>query len=89
MDATTALLRHALCAPARTSSATAETASLAAAVQGLHGMQRLVVSLYYVEGLRLPEIALVLELSELEVAHLHTQALASLGAGNPAHRHAA
>lgn len=88
MDAMNTALRTTPGAPARTPSA-AEAAPLAAAIQGLHGMQRLVVTLYYVEGLRLPEIALVLELGELEVAHLYTQALAALGAAPPAQRHAA
>ncbi|HEX6039202.1 hypothetical protein [Longimicrobium sp.] len=88
MDATTATPRDTLSTPARTPSA-ADTASLAAAIQGLGGMQRLVVSLYYMEGLRLPEIALVLELGELEVAHLYGQALAALGLARPAQRHAA
>lgn len=75
--------------PARAASVPSETASLATAIQGLHGMQRLVMCLYYVEGLKLPEIALVLELGELEVAQLYTQALASLGMARPAQLHAA
>ena len=86
MDAMTTPFRDAVCPPARTVSATADTVSLAAAIQGL---QRVVVSLHYAEGLRLPEIAVVLELSELEVAHLFAQALSSLGAAPAAHRHAA
>jgi DNA-directed RNA polymerase specialized sigma subunit len=88
MNTMTAAARETLCTPARATAAP-EAASLAAAIQELHGMQRLVVTLYYVEGLRLPEIALVLELSELEVAHFYTQAITALGGSAPAHRQAA
>ena len=66
------------------------TAPTADALLALKGLERVVVSLYYVEGLRLPEIALVLDLGEVEVARLYARALASLRAAEPvAHRQAA
>lgn len=90
MDAMTAARHETPRTPVLAPAAAADAASLAAAIQALHGMQRLVVSLCYGEGLRLPEVALVLEMSEIEVAQLYAQALATLrGEPGAAYRHAA
>ena len=42
--------------------------------------EKLVLSLYYLEDLRLKEIALILEVSESRVSQIHTQALQRLTA---------
>lgn len=65
-------------------------AQLTNAIQSLNGLERLVVSLYYKEGLRLPEIGLVLGLGELEVTQVYSHALAALrGESVPARKQAA
>jgi DNA-directed RNA polymerase specialized sigma subunit len=77
--------------PSRAHAGAADAAAqLTNAIQSLGGLERLVVSLYYKEGLRLPEIGLVLGLGELEVTQIHAQALAALRAESiPARRQAA
>jgi len=52
--------------------------SFGGAIRRLRAPERLVLTLYYHEGLRLPEIALVLEMAEAQAAQLYTQALAAL-----------
>lgn len=53
---------------------------VAAAVETLPGRQRLVLSLYYVEDLRLREIGEMLGVTESRVCQLHTAALRALRA---------
>jgi DNA-directed RNA polymerase specialized sigma subunit len=76
---------------ARTPGADTEAiVALANAVQALPTLERLVMSLYYEQGLRVHEIAVVLELGELEVAHIYAQAFAALREEmRPAQRQAA
>lgn len=54
--------------------------ALASAVTGLPEKEKLMMSLYYTEGLNLKEIGLVLGVSESRVSQLHGQALARLRA---------
>jgi RNA polymerase sigma factor for flagellar operon FliA len=53
---------------------------LVRAIDGLPEREKLVLSLYYDEGLNLKEIGAVLEVSESRVSQLHSQALARLRA---------
>lgn len=65
-------------------------AAIADAIRQLDGLERVVVSLYCMEGLRLPQIAQVLDLDEVEVTRLYTRAMAYIRtAGLLAQRHAA
>ena len=52
--------------------------ALAQAVNELPEKEQIMMSLYYVEGLNLKEIGLVLEVSESRVSQIHGQALARL-----------
>lgn len=49
--------------------------SLAKSIDKLPEKERLVVSLYYYEGLTLKEISLILKLSEARISQLHTKAI--------------
>ncbi|SDF39538.1 FliA/WhiG family RNA polymerase sigma factor [Sporolituus thermophilus] len=49
--------------------------TLAKAIDRLPEKERLVISLYYYEGLTLKEISLVLKLSEARISQLHTKAI--------------
>ena len=55
-------------------------ASLAQAIDGLPEREKLVMSLYYTEGLNLKEIGAVLKVTESRVCQLHGQALVRLKA---------
>ena len=55
-------------------------ASLAQAIEGLPEREKLVMSLYYTEGLNLKEIGAVLKVTESRVCQLHGQALVRLKA---------
>jgi RNA polymerase sigma factor for flagellar operon FliA len=55
-------------------------ASLAQAIDALPERERLVMSLYYTEGLNLKEIGAVLKVTESRVCQLHGQALVRLKA---------
>jgi RNA polymerase sigma factor for flagellar operon FliA len=55
-------------------------AHVAELIDGLPEREKLVLSLYYDEGLNLKEIGMVLEVSESRVSQLHTQALTRLRA---------
>ncbi len=55
-----------------------ERQELAEAISGLSERERLVLTLYYYEGLTLKEIGAVLEISESRVCQLHTKAIARL-----------
>jgi RNA polymerase sigma factor for flagellar operon FliA len=55
-------------------------ASLAQAIEGLPERERLVMSLYYSEGLNLKEIGAVLKVTESRACQLHGQALVRLKA---------
>ena len=49
--------------------------TLAGAIEKLPEKERIVVSLYYYEGLTLKEISLILKLSEARISQLHTKAV--------------
>ena len=49
--------------------------TLASAIENLPEKERIVVSLYYYEGLTLKEISLILKLSEARISQLHTKAI--------------
>jgi RNA polymerase sigma factor FliA len=55
-------------------------ASLAQAIEGLPEREKLVMSLYYTDGLNLKEIGAVLKVTESRVCQLHGQALVRLKA---------
>ncbi len=50
-------------------------ATLAKAIERLPEKERLVVTLYYYEGLTLKEISLILKLTEARISQLHTKAI--------------
>jgi RNA polymerase sigma factor for flagellar operon FliA len=50
-------------------------ATLAKAIEKLTEKERLVVTLYYYEGLTLKEISLILKLTEARISQLHTKAI--------------
>src|SRR5258708_11975377 len=54
--------------------------ALAQAIDGLPERERLVMSLYYTDGLNLKEIGAVLKVTESRVCQLHGQALVRLKA---------
>jgi RNA polymerase sigma factor for flagellar operon FliA len=54
--------------------------ALIARIKDLHDHERLVIALYYFEGLYLKEIGELLNVTESRVSQIHTQALASLKA---------
>ena len=49
--------------------------ALAKAIDKLPEKEKLVVSLYYYEGLTLKEISLILKLSEARISQLHTKSI--------------
>src|SRR3979409_949859 len=55
-------------------------AALSRAIEGLPERERLVMSLYYSDGLNLKEIGAVLKVTESRVCQLHGQALVRLKA---------
>lgn len=54
--------------------------TLAEAIDSLPAKERIIVSLYYYEGLTLREISLVLKLTEARISQLHTKAIFRLRA---------
>ncbi len=53
--------------------------TLAAAIDRLPEKERLVLSLYYYEGMTLKEISLIMKLSEARISQLHTKAIFGCG----------
>ena len=77
--------------PVRVAVAVETVAALGHAIDALPERERLVVSLYYSDGLTMKEISGVLEVSESRVSQLHTHAVAHLrtlmtGTGKKARR---
>jgi DNA-directed RNA polymerase specialized sigma subunit len=72
-----------------TSNDPTDTDTFGGAIRRLRTPERLILTLYYHEGLKLPEIALVLEMAEAEATQLYAQALAALREEIRPLRHAA
>ncbi len=66
------------CPPGREFLATATRGSLAAAIGAVSETERLVLGLFYVEGLNLAEVALVLDMLPADVLHAHAGAFTQL-----------
>ena len=72
--------------PAQNAEMEARKSLLAAAISALPDKERLVIGLYYSEGLTFKEIAKVLGVTESRICQLHSKAVARLNAKLAAHR---
>ncbi|MHB9091591.1 MAG: sigma-70 family RNA polymerase sigma factor, partial [Chloroflexota bacterium] len=64
--------------PLRVAEAVETVVALGQAIDALPERERLMVSLYYNDGLTMKEISQVLDVSESRVSQIHTQAVAHL-----------